>query len=192
MKTSAIILSLGFATLAAAQARNSTAPSVAAPTHTSSYAPQVAACLGNCKESDVTCRAQCLGSAAPNDAAVNATNECVGKCAKGDGSPSATAQYEKCVSGCINTIYLSTSAVPTATGSRGSGSGLPSGVASATSEAGSASRSGNSPNPTSEGSPSGTASGADSTSTAPNAGSSLKVGGSFLAVFVIATGVLAL
>lgn len=60
MKFSTIIISLGFAALAAAQAANST-HAVASPTQTSSYTTAIAACLGKCKESDVTCRAQCLG-----------------------------------------------------------------------------------------------------------------------------------
>lgn len=106
MKFSTVIISLGFAALTTAQAANSTrSVSVATPTQTSSYTTAIAACLGKCKESDVTCRAQCLGmfgwsvlvsyellltafflllgSAAPNEGAANATNECVSKCPKG-------------------------------------------------------------------------------------------------------------
>ena len=59
MKFSTVIISLGFAALAAAQANSTHA--VASPTQTSSYSTAVASCLGRCKESDVTCRAQCLG-----------------------------------------------------------------------------------------------------------------------------------
>lgn len=194
MKFSTIIISLGFAALAAAQANNSTrSVSVATPTQTSSYTTQIAACLGKCKESDVTCRAQCLGSAAPNEGAANATNECVGKCPKGDGSQSGTDQYAQCLNNCINKIFLSTSVAPAATGNSGSGSGSgsPSGAASATSGGGSASTRGGSANPTSGSNPSSTSSGSGSSS-APNAGSSVKVGGSFLALFGIAAGILAL
>ncbi|PUU78128.1 hypothetical protein B9Z19DRAFT_1065335 [Tuber borchii] len=179
MKFSTVFISLGFAALAAAQANSTRA--VASPTQTSSYSTAVASCLGKCKEADVTCRAQCLGSAAPNDGAANATNECVAKCPKGDGSQAQTDQYAACANSCINTIFLSTSSVaPAATGSSGSGSGSGSG--------------GNSGNPTSSGSkPSGTGSSTSSSSSgAPNAGSSVEAGGSFLLLLGMAAGILAL
>ncbi|RPA96134.1 hypothetical protein L873DRAFT_1836847 [Choiromyces venosus 120613-1] len=182
MKFSAVILTVGFAALAAAQSA-STSASVATPTQTSSYPTQVASCLGKCQESDVTCRAQCLGSAAPNDSSANATNECVKKCPQGNGTQVDTDKYASCVNSCINTIFLSTSSAATATGNSGSGSGSGSGGGS--SHSGSA-------NPTSSGSKAtGTSSGAGS-STTPNAGTSVKVGGSFLALFGMAAGILAL
>jgi len=177
MKFSAVIISLGFAALAAAQAANST-HAVASPTQTSSYTTAIASCLGKCKESDVTCRAQCLGSAAPNDGAADATNQCVAKCPKGDGSQAGTDQYAQCLNGCISKIFLSTSAAPAAaTSNGGSGSGSGSG--------------GNSANPTSSGKPSssGTSTGS---SGAPNAGSSVEAGGSFLILLGMAAGILAL
>jgi len=188
MKFSAIFISLGFAALAAAQTANSTSHAAASPTQTSSYSTAVASCLGKCKESDVTCRAQCLGSAAPNDGAANATNECVAKCPKGDGSQAQTDQYAQCANSCINSIFLSTSSVaPAATGSSGSGSGSGSGNGGST-----ASNRGNSGNPTSSGSkPSGTSTSSGS-SGAPNAGSSVEASGSFLILLGMAAGILAL
>lgn len=177
MKFSAIVLSaLGFAALSLAD----TTSSAATPTQTSSYPTGVVSCLDKCSAADVTCQANCLGSAAPDDGAVNRTHDCVEKCDKGDGSEAATTKYGNCVTSCINTIYLSSATSgPTGTGS-GSGSGS---NPTATSGSGASH--------TSSGA-SHTSSGASASSTGNSGAGSVKVGGSFLALFGMAAGILAL
>jgi hypothetical protein len=117
-------------------------------------------CAMACDAGDVNCQAACLGNARPNASQVVQTNECAAKCDQGDGSPSATDAYSKCVQSCITNHFPSSqtafvdspagagaaapssaspaagtganSAKPTATGTSGSGSesGSPSSSAS--------------------------------------------------------------
>jgi len=189
MKFSTVIISLGFAALAAAQAANSTHAVTTPPVPTQTDSP-ITKCLKKCNPSDAanyaTCQAQCIGSAAPNDGAANATNQCVAECPKGNGSQAGTDQYTQCRNDCISKIFLSTSVAPATTGSSGSGSGLASGSGAGSTT----SNRGNAANPTSSGKPSssGTSTGSGS---APNAGSSVQVGG-FILLLGMAAGVLAL
>lgn len=80
MKFSTIIMTIGLAAFVTAQSTTGTS---AAPVRTSSYTDAQAECLGTCPESDVSCRAECLGNPAPDAAAVDATNSCAAACPQG-------------------------------------------------------------------------------------------------------------
>lgn len=118
-------------------------------------------CAMSCDDSDVTCKAACLGNARPNASQVIDTNECVAKCDQGDGSDEDSIAYAKCADGCINSLFPSSQ---TAFGAGGAANAVASGSAgSAASAAASATGSAN-PTATSGGSAS--ASGSESGSAA--------------------------
>lgn len=99
----------------------------------------------------------------PNDTQVIATNECVAKCPKGDGSPAATETYRVCQDACIAQHFYSTSVgTPNPTGGSGSGSGSGNG--------------GGSGSGTGAGGASATGSGATPSSTGTSGAQAVKVG----------------
>ncbi|KAL1794751.1 hypothetical protein ACET3X_006567 [Alternaria dauci] len=115
-------------------------------------------CAMSCDDSDVTCKAACLGNARPNASQVVDTNECVARCDQGDGSTEDSIAYAKCADSCINSLFPSSQ---TAFGAGGAANAAPSGSAgSAASAAASAT---GSANPTATG---GSATGSESGSAA--------------------------
>jgi len=112
---------------------------------------------------------------------VNATNNCVAGCNKGNGSAADTASYTNCLNNCIAQNYFTATGTPASpTGGSGSGSGSGSSGAGATTGTGTAGASG----------ASNTASGAATSSTHPAAAGMVQVGTSavglvgFLAAFL--------
>ncbi|KAF1912588.1 hypothetical protein BDU57DRAFT_522956 [Ampelomyces quisqualis] len=150
MKYSTVILAFAAGVFAVPQASITAAPAAPAPIP-SGLTPQVS-CIMACPAGDVMCQAACQGNARPNASQVIDTNNCAAKCDQGDGSAGAATAFEKCVQGCINSLFPSSqtafapgaaqassvrggasgttagSAAPTASGSQAiaSGSGAPS------------------------------------------------------------------
>jgi hypothetical protein len=93
-----------------------------------------------CDDSDVTCKAACLGNARPNASQVIETNECAAKCDQGDGSTEDSIAYGKCVDSCINSLFPSSQ---TAFAPGGAGGAAASASGSAASAAASATGSAN-------------------------------------------------
>lgn len=123
---------------AGALAQSSTITSApAAPS--ASLSPELQ-CVAKCDDSDVTCKAACLGIARPNESQAIDTNECAAKCDQGDGSPEATDKYAKCQQDCFYSLFPSSQTIaPFAPGGASTAAGA---AASATDAAGSAASSG--------------------------------------------------
>lgn len=119
----------------------------------------------------------------PDAAQVNATNNCVADCPKGNGTAADNLNYENCVDGCIGQYYYTTSGTPAATGGSGSGSGSSGAQTTAT----------GSGSPTASGSNSASGTGsAAATSSSHAAGQALRVGGSAAGLFGFAAAILAI
>jgi hypothetical protein len=108
-------------------------------------------------QEDICCLAACVKVPCPNQAQVNATTECAGKCPQGNGTEGETAQYAACQSSCISSYFLT--AVPSSTAASGSAA---TNSAATTGSAGTATASGGSGS--SGGSSTASASGSSSTS----------------------------
>ncbi|EMD94457.1 hypothetical protein COCC4DRAFT_75224 [Bipolaris maydis ATCC 48331] len=162
MKYSTVLL---FAIGASAQSITSTSASSAPASTALSSAVQ---CAMACEAGDVNCQAACLGNARPNASQVIETNECAAKCDQGDGSPSATEAYSKCVDTCI-TDHFPSSQTAFVDSPAGAGAAAPSDAPSSAA-AGTGANSAT-PTPTgSESSPSGSPSGSHSGSASGSAG----------------------
>ncbi|KAL0639704.1 hypothetical protein Q9L58_001271 [Maublancomyces gigas] len=189
MKFSTIIMTVGFAAFAVAQSTTSTST---APVRTSSYTDAQASCLGSCAETDVSCRAECLGNPAPDAAAVDATNKCAAACPQGSGSAEDTQKYSDCQQSCISSNFFTTTRV----GSQGgSPSATPTGSHSGSSSSGGPAPTGSSSGADSSGSGSDSGSPTETSSAAAqssNAAGNLAVGGSFAGLFAMAAGILVL
>ncbi|KAL2184178.1 hypothetical protein L209DRAFT_757555 [Thermothelomyces heterothallicus CBS 203.75] len=128
MRVASILLAAGLAAFVNAQSTTSggNAPSTtqdAAQAAASSAQAQVLRCLEACKAGDVDCQSHCITVPSPNDAQVNATNNCVAACPQGKGSEADTEAYRQCVGRCIGENYYTSSAgTPRPTGSTGGGS----------------------------------------------------------------------
>lgn len=108
MKYSTVLLSLAIGAFALPQEASVT--SAPATTGTVELTPQQT-CLATCDDSDVTCRAACLGVARPNSSQAVETNECAAKCDQGDGSPEQSQKFSDCVQACIYSLFPSTQTV---------------------------------------------------------------------------------
>jgi len=101
------------------------AVAAAQSTTTAALSP-VQTCLAKCSDTDLNCKAQCVGVPHPNAGQINQTTQCAANCDQGDGSPAATEKYAKCQQACIYSIFLTTGSpatgAPAATGAAGSGS----------------------------------------------------------------------
>lgn len=106
MKFSTIILSAGL--IACAAAADSSVTSSTVPVPTSSYDDVVVQCLKKCNDTDVACRASCLGVPTPSDEDVKKSTECAGKCAQGSGTPEDTKKYGDCQLACYSSYFLPT------------------------------------------------------------------------------------
>lgn len=107
MKFSTIILSAGLIACAAAADASITSSSTV-PLPTSSYNDTTVQCLKNCKDTDVACRASCLGVPTPSDEDVKKSTECAAKCNQGSGSPEDTKKYGDCQLACYSSFFLPT------------------------------------------------------------------------------------
>ncbi|KAI9842026.1 MAG: hypothetical protein M1837_007522 [Sclerophora amabilis] len=63
-------------------------------------------CLEKCDAADVNCKASCASVPFPNEDDVHETNDCSEKCEQGDGSPSETEEYGRCLARCVSSHYL--------------------------------------------------------------------------------------
>ncbi|KAL4730456.1 hypothetical protein ACLX1H_002492 [Fusarium chlamydosporum] len=99
MRFTSIFVAGAFATMAAAQSK------------TASVSPAQQSqmdCLADCDDGDVKCQSYCITVPSPNEANVNATNECVAACPKGKGSEADTEKYSVCLQDCISDNYWKT------------------------------------------------------------------------------------
>jgi len=115
MKFSTAIISAALVAFAAAQTTTST---------TEIPKTSQAICLEACDESDVNCRAACLGVPRPNEEDIAATEKCARACDQGNGTPEDIDAYGQCLLTCYDTHFLPTStggAAPTGTGTGGAG-----------------------------------------------------------------------
>lgn len=123
MKFSTALISAALVAFAAAQSTTST-----------SEIPKTsqALCLEDCDDSDVTCRAACLGVPRPNEEQIAETDKCSRACDQGKGSPEDIEAYGQCLLACVDSHFLPTSvgggaaptgsgAAPTGTDAAGSG-----------------------------------------------------------------------
>ncbi|KAG8420011.1 hypothetical protein J3458_004829 [Metarhizium acridum] len=152
------------------------------------------ACLKNCPESDVKCRAHCIPVPSPNDQNVANTDACIRKCNQGDGSAEQSKAYGECKKACEEKYYyVSSEGTPQATGgtgnngnSGGSASGSdasPTATATATGTGASPSRSASGTGSsgsrtTGSGSASGTQTGTGASATKTGAAAGLTIGSS--------------
>jgi len=119
MKVATILLSTLIAVASANVApRQDSSTSSVATTTSASLTPQ-ATCLAACQPGDVNCQAACVGTAHPNSAQANQTNECAAKCPQGDGSTSDSDKYASCVSACISSHFPTSQTVGAASGATG-------------------------------------------------------------------------
>ncbi|OMP87501.1 F-actin-capping protein subunit beta [Diplodia seriata] len=117
-----------------------TAASDSATTTSASLSP-TASCLATCKDGDVTCQAQCVGTAHPDETNMNDTTECMAKCDQGDGSAAAATKFANCEQACISSYF------PVGSGTAAAGTGsntAASASATSTGSSGSSSASGSS------------------------------------------------
>ncbi|ORY00224.1 hypothetical protein BCR34DRAFT_638345 [Clohesyomyces aquaticus] len=177
MKYSAVILAFAVGVFAVPQAASTT----------TALTPQ-ASCLASCNASDVTCRAQCLGVARPNESQVADTNACAYKCDQGDGSPAATEKYGQCLQSCYASFFPSSQTLAPAAGASNAASHAASNAASATVTTGAqsiaASASGTGAKPSGTSSASGSASSASPTGAANV--NSIQIAGAGIAGLVMA------
>jgi hypothetical protein len=122
MKFSTALISAALVAFAAAQTTTSTSE---IPKTTQEI------CLEDCGDSDVTCRAGCLGVPRPNEEQIAETDKCSRACDQGEGSPEDIEAYGQCLLACVDSHFLPTSVGGTAptgsgaapTGTDGAGSG---------------------------------------------------------------------
>jgi len=105
MKYSAVILALALGAFALPQ-EASTITSAPATGTSSAKSPEQT-CLDSCDITDVTCRAECLGVARPNESQVEETTKCAEDCDQGSGSPEDTKKYGECQQACFAKYFPS-------------------------------------------------------------------------------------
>jgi len=105
MKYSAVILALAVGAFALPQEASSITS--APPSGTSASLTPQQTCLNACDATDVTCRAQCLGVARPNESQVADTTDCAMECNQGSGSPEDTKKYGDCLQKCYADFFPS-------------------------------------------------------------------------------------
>ncbi|KAF5017155.1 hypothetical protein F66182_10948 [Fusarium sp. NRRL 66182] len=128
MRFTSFFVAGAFATMAAAQTAVSMSPAQQSQMD----------CLEECDDGDVKCQSYCITVPSPNEANVNATNECVANCDQGDGSDEETQRYSVCLQGCIaDNYWKSVDGTPRETDAADSGSRVSS-AASAASATGTA------------------------------------------------------
>ncbi|KAB5579887.1 hypothetical protein GE09DRAFT_418123 [Coniochaeta sp. 2T2.1] len=134
MRFTTILLTGLAAALASAQTTESTTvttPTTLSTSTTADEAPaetsqsEITKCIDACTPGDVGCTAKCIAVPNPDPAAVNATNDCVAACPKGNGTAADNLAYQECVDACIGKYYFTattgsptggTSPQPTGTG----------------------------------------------------------------------------
>ena len=126
------VATLGLAAFALAQDTTATSSSSAPSSSASLTAEQ--RCLTECKQftlvrprnsadislgaaTDICCQAACVKVPCPNEADVNDTTACAGKCTQGNGTEEETAAYASCQASCISASFFNTA---TSTGRSGS------------------------------------------------------------------------
>ncbi|RKU42661.1 hypothetical protein DL546_003297 [Coniochaeta pulveracea] len=189
MHLTSIIVGLAALGFTSAQTTTSTVTSAVTTTSTTySMDPTqsaIIACLHNCPEGDVNCTAKCIAVPNPDTTAVNATNNCVADCPKGNGTATDNLNYQNCVNGCIGKYYFTTSGTPS--NPTGASAGTASGVTAPT---GTTTGKGSSSSAGASGSGSTTGTGAPASQTSQNAGAVMKVAttglglGAFLAALM--------
>lgn len=102
MKFSTIIFSAGLIACVVADATTTSTE----PFPTSSYDDPTVKCLAACAETDVSCRATCLGVPTPSEDDVNKSTQCAMKCDQGSGSPEDTKKYGECQFACYSSYFL--------------------------------------------------------------------------------------
>lgn len=99
---------LALAAVATAQsATNGDAPTTTVVITESSEAARITECLADCGESDVNCKAACVGVPSPNDDQANDNTACATECDQGDGSPEDTEAFGNCLLKCRGEHYFS-------------------------------------------------------------------------------------
>jgi len=192
MKFSATLAIAGFAAFAAALPQaSSDAPTVTAAPTSYSYSVDPAqastmSCVSACGAGNVYCQAHCQGLPIPDEAALNATYDCVAACPAG-GDDAKNAAWAKCQQDCVASNYYTASkpytdayTVPTTTASTGDDDVQATGTESG------------SPTETGAGSDSTETSGSPSASKTPNAGSASYVNLPMLGALGLFIGALAL
>ena len=120
MKSTAIFLAIVAFTSADLIPRDNSTSVASSPPSTTTWALTPAQiCLQGCASGDVNCQAACVGSAHPNSVQVSETNDCIGKCPKGNGTYAESANYASCMQACISSYYPTSQTV----GAVGGGSG---------------------------------------------------------------------
>jgi len=105
MKFTTVLFSA--ALIAGVSAASTATTTSTAPVNTdSSYGPQVDACMDDCEETDVSCRATCLGSPNPTEEQINETTKCSAKCPQGNGTEAETKAYGDCQRACVEKYFL--------------------------------------------------------------------------------------
>ncbi|KAI5786440.1 hypothetical protein DFH27DRAFT_258714 [Peziza echinospora] len=105
MKFSTAILSVAcLFTLVAAQ--SATVTTSAAPSISAIPETKEAKCLKTCGDSDVKCKATCLGVPTPSEEDVAKTQKCAADCKQGDGSAEQTKAYGDCQLACFKNNFL--------------------------------------------------------------------------------------
>ncbi|KAK4168503.1 hypothetical protein QBC43DRAFT_308948 [Cladorrhinum sp. PSN259] len=139
MRVTSILMAGAFALFANAQS-TSVAPPTTTDTATAGQTSQqaeITRCINACTPGDVSCTSKCIAVPNPNEQQVNATNNCVANCPKGQGTEADNTKYAQCLDGCIGQYFFTASAgTPQPTGASGSGNnngGSPSGTKSGSS-----------------------------------------------------------
>ncbi|KAH8905027.1 hypothetical protein BR93DRAFT_761199 [Coniochaeta sp. PMI_546] len=113
MRFTTVLLS-GLLAIASAQTTTTTPTTLATVTSTTSQSPaetsqsEITKCINACPAGDVGCTAKCIAVPNPDPAAVNATNQCVADCPKGNGTAADNLNYQNCVDACIGKYYFTT------------------------------------------------------------------------------------
>ncbi|KAJ6257819.1 LOW QUALITY PROTEIN: hypothetical protein Dda_7608 [Drechslerella dactyloides] len=94
-----------------------TAATITEPPNGAGSAPAVPTdpillCIKKCNDGDVTCQAQCQGLPTPDEAAVDATHDCVAACPSSSGSDADNAAWAACQQKCVTNLYYTASNGP--------------------------------------------------------------------------------
>ncbi|ORY66340.1 uncharacterized protein BCR38DRAFT_338969 [Pseudomassariella vexata] len=135
MRFTSIIVAGIFALSATAQSttgETSVSSTTTSAVPTNSVQAAIDNCLKACESGDVNCQAKCITVPSPDNAAANATTECVANCDQGSGSAADNTAYGSCVDGCIAQYFYSTTGGASAATATAAGTGTGTGSASVT------------------------------------------------------------
>ena len=106
MKVTALLLAIMALASAELIPRDNSTTVASSPPATTTWALTPAQiCLQGCAAGDVNCQAACVGSAHPNSVQISETNDCIGKCPKGNGTYAESSNYASCLQACISSYY---------------------------------------------------------------------------------------